>query len=392
MPNENELSLLRAAREAGIASREEMANFMAQMGHESSGFTLMEESFRYTRGINQIPVRSARREGLEALESARLEALQGRPQELARLMYGNRMGNDDAGDGYLYRGRGYTQLTGENNYATAGAALELDLTRHPQLAADRGNGERIALWFWQNEVPEQERDDVSKTTLAINNGENGLEDRLNRYDAWHAVLTPEFVADLDAGRVPAGNPVLPAVGRPAMEDGALRRLETGEEVRQLNEQLRTLDLRAERNRRVPTGDVFTQETEQAVRSFQEQHARAVTGRADPSTLREIERAAEQRNARPDDLQPPPDTVQPLPGRDRITQPDAGTGDRDLDRLAAAVFAGDDRAANRVIAQIAGSDHIRKLEQWGRELLTEGPSQDVRQQDTLHEPLARGLSI
>jgi hypothetical protein len=65
---------------------------------------------------------------------------------------------------------------------------------------------------------------------------------------------------------------------------------------------------------------------------------------------------------------------------------------DLDRLAAAVFAGDDRAANRVIAQIAGSDHIRKLEQWGRELLTEGPSQDVHQQDTLHEPLARGLSI
>ncbi len=43
-----------------------------------------------------------------------------------------------------------------------------------------------------------------------------------------------------------------------------------------------------------TGDVFTQETEQAVRSFQEQHARAVTGRADPVTLREIERAAEQR--------------------------------------------------------------------------------------------------
>lgn len=49
MPNDNELSLLRAAREAGIDSREEMANFMAQMGHESSGFDRMEESFRYTR-------------------------------------------------------------------------------------------------------------------------------------------------------------------------------------------------------------------------------------------------------------------------------------------------------------------------------------------------------
>jgi putative chitinase len=97
MPNENELALLRAARGAGMTSREEMANFMAQMSHESSGFTRMEEGFRYTRGIHQIPVRSAWREGAEALESARLEALQGRPQELGRLMYGNRMGNDDAG-------------------------------------------------------------------------------------------------------------------------------------------------------------------------------------------------------------------------------------------------------------------------------------------------------
>lgn len=183
MPNDNELSLLRAAREAGIDSREEMANSMAQMGHESSGFNRMEEGFRYTRGIHQIPVRSAWRESAEALESARQEALRGRPQELARLMYGNRMGNDDAGDGYLYRGRGYTQLTGENNYAAAGTALELDLTRRPELAADRGNAERIAIWFWQQEVPERERDDVSNATLAINNGENGLDDRLNRYDA-----------------------------------------------------------------------------------------------------------------------------------------------------------------------------------------------------------------
>lgn len=86
MPTENELQMLRAARAAGMTSREEMANFMAQMGHESGGFTRLEESFRYTRNIDQIPVQSARREGDEALEAARLAALDGRPQELARLM------------------------------------------------------------------------------------------------------------------------------------------------------------------------------------------------------------------------------------------------------------------------------------------------------------------
>ena len=132
MPNEHEISMLRAARGAGLTSREEMANFMAQMSHESTGFTRLEESFRYTQGVHQIPVRSAWREGEQALEAARQEALQGRPQELGRLMYGGRMGNDDAGDGYLYRGRGYTQLTGENNYRAAATALNLDLVEIPR--------------------------------------------------------------------------------------------------------------------------------------------------------------------------------------------------------------------------------------------------------------------
>lgn len=95
MPNTNELAMLQAARAAGITSRDELANFMAQMGHESLGFTRLEESFRYTRGIDAIPVESAFREGRGALETARIAALQGRPQELARLMYGGRMGNDD---------------------------------------------------------------------------------------------------------------------------------------------------------------------------------------------------------------------------------------------------------------------------------------------------------
>lgn len=293
MPTENELAMLRAARTAGITTREEMANFMGQMGHESGGFARLEEGFRYTRGIDQIPVQSARREGVEALEAGRVAALDGRPQELGRLMYGGRMGNDDAGDGYLYRGRGYTQLTGEANYRDAGTALNLDLVNNPGLAANRDNAERIALWYWQERVPQADRDDVSRATRGINGGDNGLADRLNRYDAWHAVLTPEFVADLDAGRVQAGAGVAPAAGRPAMEDGALRRLETGAEVRQLNDNLRTLNIRADRDREVPAGETFTRQTEEAIRRFQEQQQLPVTGRADPSTLQAVDRALEQ---------------------------------------------------------------------------------------------------
>lgn len=325
MPTENEIEMLRAARAAGITSREEMANFMAQLGHESGGFTRMEEGFRYTRGIQQIPVQSAWREGEQALEAARQDALQGRPQELARLMYGGRMGNDDAGDGYLYRGRGYTQLTGENNYRDAGAALGLDLVNNPGLAADRDNAQRIAIWYWQDRVPQADRDDVSRATFAINGGTNGLADRLNRYDAWHAQLTPEFIADLDAGRVQPGAGVAPAANRPAIEDAALRRLETGAEVRQLNDNLRLLGIRDDRNREIPAGETFTERTEQGVRRFQEQNNIPITGRADPTTLDTIERAVQQRQQ--ERARPPGGPEQPdggaVPDAPRGRRADAG---------------------------------------------------------------------
>lgn len=116
MTTDREMQLLQAATEAGITSKTELANFMAQVGHESGGLIRLEEGFRYTKGTWQIPVRSAMREGKEALEEARLEALQGKPEKLGELMYGGRMGNDEPGDGYKFHGRGYMQLTGKDNY------------------------------------------------------------------------------------------------------------------------------------------------------------------------------------------------------------------------------------------------------------------------------------
>src|SRR5579875_3436518 len=129
MITDRETKLLLDAVAAGMLSSGELANFMAQVTHESNGLSDLNEGFRYTRGISQITskVRSALREGPEALEAARLEALNGRPEQLAELMYGERMGNDRPGDAFKYHGRGYIQLTGKAQYREAGEALGIDL-------------------------------------------------------------------------------------------------------------------------------------------------------------------------------------------------------------------------------------------------------------------------
>jgi putative chitinase len=197
MKKSRETQLMRDAMSAGIKSPRELANFMAQVTHESGDLKWLEESFRYTRSIDQIPVRSARREGLEALEAARTEALRGNPEKLGDLMYGGRMGNTEPGDGYRYRGRGYMQLTGKNGYRAAGDALGLDLVNHPDLAADPGNASKIAAWYWIENVQNVAPENVAGATRIINGGTNGLQDRQERFAEWEKKLTPEFIQALD---------------------------------------------------------------------------------------------------------------------------------------------------------------------------------------------------
>ena len=297
MASERETQLIRQAMAAGITSREELANFMAQVTHESGGLTRLEEGFRYTRGIDQIPVRSAMREGPEALEAARQEALRGNPERLGELMYGGRMGNDEPGDGYRYRGRGYMQLTGKDNYRAAGDALGLDLVSNPDLAADPENAARIATWYWQQNVPQTAREDVTAATRAINGGINGLEDRQSRYAEWQRTLTPEFLSTLGAaGRssVPPGEER--PVPSPAV-DGLMRQGDRGSQVSALQEQLNQQGIRDAQGRELQVDGDFGVRTRQAVEAYQRANGLEVDGIAGPKTMESL-RFAQQVQAEP----------------------------------------------------------------------------------------------
>jgi len=59
-------------------------------------------------------------------------------QSYFEIQYGSRadLGNIQPGDGYLYRGRGYCQLTGRRNYRVMSDQLGVDLERFPERALD----------------------------------------------------------------------------------------------------------------------------------------------------------------------------------------------------------------------------------------------------------------
>lgn len=120
------------------------------------------------------------------------------PEKIANRVYRNRMGNGDtaSGDGWRYRGRGYLQLTGKDNYRRYGEAIGIDLVGEPNRAADpdicwligaeylsrtRRSGKTLLEWA---DVP-----DVLMVTKGVNGGTHGLADREVMTGKAHAELT-----------------------------------------------------------------------------------------------------------------------------------------------------------------------------------------------------------
>lgn len=168
--------LTRAMTRFYIATPQRQAHFIAQIGHESASFARLTENLNYSAEalLKTWPKRFTKE---TAAAAAR------KPEAIAGIVYGDRMGNTSPAEGWRYRGRGLIQLTGKNNYRAAQNALGLQLLEHPELLEQTGEAALVAAWYWNANALNQLADQggLVAITRKINGGENGLADRKARY-------------------------------------------------------------------------------------------------------------------------------------------------------------------------------------------------------------------
>ena len=158
-----------------ITTVERVAAFLAQCGHESADFTVLEENLNYgAKGLLGLFKKYFPNEDLA-------KQYERKPEKIANRIYANRMGNGDeaSGEGYAHRGRGAIQLTGKLNYQAFANSIGLSLEDAITYCGTMDGAIESACWFWtKNKLNViADKKDVLAMTKKINGGTIGLEDR-----------------------------------------------------------------------------------------------------------------------------------------------------------------------------------------------------------------------
>jgi putative chitinase len=166
-----------------------LAHFLAQAGHESGGFKAVNENLNYgAKGLLGIFKKYFPTEQKALLYERK-------PEKIANLVYGGRMGNgvEASGEGWKFRGRGYIQLTGKDNYKAFDAVVAESIVDNPDLVATKYPLLSAAWFFHKNglhKIADQGATDavVTSVTKRVNGGTIGLADRIKHFKEYYTLL------------------------------------------------------------------------------------------------------------------------------------------------------------------------------------------------------------
>jgi len=176
------------AKKFNITTPLRLAHFLAQASHESAGFKAVQENLNYSAdGLKKIFPKY--------FPGNLAEGYAKNPEKIASKVYGSRMGNggETTKEGYKFRGRGFLQTTGKENYKKLGDFLGVNLIESPDLVATKYPLASAAFFFDSNKlwaICDKGADDATVTavTKRVNGGVIGLNDRIKHFKEYFALL------------------------------------------------------------------------------------------------------------------------------------------------------------------------------------------------------------
>jgi putative chitinase len=95
--------------------------------------------------------------------------------------------------GFKFRGRGYIQLTGHDNYKAFDAIVPEDILANPDLVATKYPLMSAAFFFNKNGIwsfcdKGAGNDIVTMVTKRVNGGTIGLDDRIAKFNSYKSLL------------------------------------------------------------------------------------------------------------------------------------------------------------------------------------------------------------
>ena len=169
-----------------------LAHFLGQCAHESDYFKNIYENLKYSAQYLKIVFPKYFPDDITAKKYEKCD------KKIASRVYAERMGNGDeaSGDGFRFRGRGYLQLTGRDQYTRFSSFIGYDCVLDPDAVAKK-YPLVSGLFFFHDQLlfpvchqgitPET----IKHITFRVNGGHHGLEKRIHYVQAFFEKMNPK---------------------------------------------------------------------------------------------------------------------------------------------------------------------------------------------------------